>query len=496
MASNPAININPQTGFLNGSPSIIGQWVVGVCVSEYRHGVLIGTHHRDFQFNVIACPLMGVAGIIGETTTNNGAGTGYCNGFTISYQNASQGNNTSYFWDFGDPNSTTDTSYAYNPTYTFNTIGVYTVTLITNPGNPCADTTHQVFHVYPLLSPSIVTPTAQCVTNNSYQFSANGGYMGNGTFAWNFGPDANPPSASTKSVTGVHYNTAGTYSVSFTVSENGCTATDYDTIIVYPSTKAAIGNFTAVGCDPYELTFPNVSSGVSMRYEWKFSDGTTSTDQNPTHVFTPPGVYSVSLTAISSQFCMDTSKVVAVNSITVNPTPTAGFIGTPTITTIFDPDINFYNTTVVSENIVSWFYNFDDGSGSSEINPMHTYHMWGDYNVTQTVTNAFGCPNTARLLIRILPEFRFWIPNAFTPGNKDGLNDVFKPSVIGVEEYSFLIFDRWGAQIYKTNNPDEGWNGTYKNGDCTDDVYIWKCDFKNVVSKEHEYHVGHVTLVR
>lgn len=496
LASNPAININPQTGFLNGSPTTIGQWVVGVCVSEYRHGVLIGTHHRDFQFNVIACPLMGVAGIEGETTTNNGAGTGYCNGFTISYHNASQGNNTSYFWDFGDPNTTTDTSYAYNPTYTFNTIGVYTVTLITNPGNPCADTTHQVFHVYPLLSPSIVTPTAQCVTNNSYQFSANGGYTGSGTFSWVFGPDANPPSASTKSVTGVHYNTAGTYSVSFTVNENGCTATDYDTIIVYPSTKAAIGNFTAVGCDPYELTFPNVSSGVSMNYEWKFSDGTTSTDQNPTHVFTPPGVYSVSLTAISSQFCMDTSKVVAVNSITVNPTPTAGFVGTPTITTIFDPDINFYNTTVVSENIVSWFYNFDDGSGSSEINPMHTYHMWGDYNVTQTVTNAFGCPNTARLLIRILPEFRFWIPNAFTPGNKDGLNDVFKPSVIGVEEYSFLIFDRWGAQIYKTDNPDEGWNGTYKHGECTDDVYIWKCDFKNVVSKEHEYHVGHVMLVR
>lgn len=496
IASNPAININPQTGFLNGSPTTLGQWVVGVCVSEYRHGVLIGTHHRDFQFNVIACPNLGVAGIDGQTTTNNGAGTGYCNGFTISYHNSSQGNNTSYHWDFGDPNTLSDTSRAYNPTYTFGAIGVYTVTLITNPGNPCADTTHEVFQVYPLLTPSIITPTAQCLTGNSFQFSSGGGLMGTGSYTWTFGAQATPSVATTPSVSAVHFSAAGTYPVNFIVSENGCTATDGDTITVYPPTNAQIGNFEGVGCDPYSLTFPNVSSGVSMNYLWQFSDGSTSAEATPTHVFTPPGVYSVSLTAISTQYCMDTSKVISVNSITVNPTPLPGFVATPTLTTIFDPDINFYNTTIVSENIVSWFYNFDDGSaGSSEINPVHTYTIWGDYYVTQTVTNGFGCPNTATLLVRILPEFRFWVPNAFTPG-KDGLNDIFKPVVIGVDEYSFMIFDRWGTQIYITNDQLEGWDGRYKDGPCTDDVYVWKCDFRNIVSKEHEYHVGHVMLVR
>jgi gliding motility-associated-like protein len=232
-----------------------------------------------------------------------------------------------------------------------------------------------------------------------------------------------------------------------------------------------------------------------MNYLWQFSDGSTSTEATPTHVFSPPGVYSLSLTAISSQYCMDTSKVVSVNSITVNPSPVAGFVATPTLTTIFDPEINFYNTTIVTENIVSWYYNFDDGTGSSEINPFHAYQTWGDFYVTQTVTNVFGCPNTVKLLVRILPEFRFWVPNAFTP-DKDGLNDVFKPIVIGVEDYTFLIFDRWGEQIYKTQDQTEGWDGRYKNDPCTDDVYIWKCDFKNVVSKEYEHHVGHVTLVR
>ena len=57
----------------------------------------------------------------------------------------------------------------------------------------------------------------------------------------------------------------------------------------------------------------------------------------------------------------------------------------------------------------------------------------------------------------MIPEFRFWIPNAFTPGNKDNLNDVFKPIVIGVENYTFMIFDRWGERIFYSDDIYEGW---------------------------------------
>ena len=110
--------------------------------------------------------------------------------------------------------------------------------------------------------------------------------------------------------------------------------------------------------------------------------------------------------------------------------------------------------------------------------------------------NIFGCPNTAELLIKVLPEFRFWIPNAFTPGNGDDMNDVFKPKVIGVVDYTFMIFNRWGELIYKTNDTEAGWNGTFKSKPSPLDVYVWKCTFKNLVSKEFESHVGHVTIVR
>ncbi len=669
MASNPAINIDPITGFLTGVPTITGQWVVGVCVSEYRNGQLISVHHRDFQFNVINCPYVVAADIVSQTTTNNGQGTGYCNGFTISISNNSF-NGTNYHWDFGVPGTLADTSNIYNPTFTFPAPGAYTVTLYVNPNTPCGDTSTEVVQAYQLLLPDYIVPTAQCFNGNSFDFNGTGTFQGNGSFNWNFGVNATPSSATTLSVTNVTYNTPGVYPVTFTVSENGCTATVTKTIEVWQSPNASLGTFPSVGCDPVVVTFSNTSTaGTPMTYLWQFSDGTTSTAQNPTHVFTPPGVYGFSLNVSTNQNCIDTSKILAVNSITVittpiadfsyvsssgmcfnsnnfsftntsqllgpngaltwnfgsnastqfstnqvvpnvvysapglypvtliisenscsdtatktieiyqnpiasivpvsplgcdpmsveftntstsaspltyiwnfsdgttstaaspthiftppgiytytltvittnkcidtsqvvsvssitvNPSPVANFVASPLVASIFEPDIFFFNTSGTSD-IISWYYDFADGTGSTEINPSHTYGAWADYYVTQTVTNSYNCPNTVGLLIRILPEFRFWIPNAFTPGNKDNLNDVFKPIVIGVENYTFMIFNRWGEMIYKTNDTEAGWNGSFKGAASPMDVYVWKCEFRNIVSKENESRVGHVTLVR
>lgn len=666
MASNPAININPVTGLLNGNPTMLGQWVVGVCVSEYRNGQLIAVHHRDFQFNVINCPYVVTADIIAQTTTNNGQGTGYCNGFDISYHNNSY-NGTTYHWDFGDPNSTSDTSNAYNPNHTYNTPGDYTVTLIVNPG-PCSDTAQQVFHIHPLLAPQVAHQQPQCLIGNHFTFNGAGSYQGNGSFSWVFGPNATPQSANTPTVNNVSFNAPGTYTVSFTVNENGCSAFAIDTVTLYQNPVASIGNFTVSGCDPLTVTFPNLSTGgAGMNYLWQFSDGTTSTAQFPTHTFSPAGVYSVSLTVITNQQCIDTSLVsavnsitvatkvpvslnytsltgecfngnlfnfngqanfqnsgtiswlftpnmnpstyssysvsdisfpqpgtytvtfsaeeegcvnsitqlinlypntvasiktypdlgcdpmvinfqntssagslidflwtfsdgtqstltnpthtftppgvytftlsaathqncidssaiVSVNSITVNPSPIASFSATPLTTSIFDPTIYFFNLS--SPDVTTWNYNFDDGTSSAEVNPSHHYSTWGNFDVILTVTNQYDCKDTALIRIVVTPEFRFWIPNCFTPGNHDDLNDVFKPIVFGVEDYNFMIFDRWGAMIYQTHDTDAGWDGTYKGKPCQQDVYVWKCTFTNVVSKQPEDHVGHVTLLK
>ncbi len=91
-----------------------------------------------------------------------------------------------------------------------------------------------------------------------------------------------------------------------------------------------------------------------------------------------------------------------------------------------------------------------------------------------------------------------FVPNAFTPDN-DPHNDVFKPkfsNVTLIEDYIFQIFDKWGALIFETTDPKQGWNGEFKNVKCKSDVFAWKYSFKQVTSTQKENKIGHVNLVR
>jgi gliding motility-associated-like protein len=95
----------------------------------------------------------------------------------------------------------------------------------------------------------------------------------------------------------------------------------------------------------------------------------------------------------------------------------------------------------------------------------------------------------------VLPENRFFIPNTFTP-NGDGLNDLFMPAVMGVEDYRFMIFDRWGNLLFDTIDTYQGWDGRFKGNKCQEDVYVWKIAYTNVVNGEEIKVIGHVNLVR
>ncbi len=486
MSSSPAININPVTGFLNGIPNIDGQWVVGVCVKEYRAGILIGTHYRDFQFNVVTCSVTVISAMLDQIQP--------CSGYTVNFSNQSFGG-TVYHWDFGVPSLTNDTSNLTNPIYVYPDSGKYTVTLIANPGKPCSDTSTKTFFIYPLLAPTFTAPPGQCITGNSFNFTVGGSYAPYSTFSWTFGGAAATPSTSTiKNPTGITYSLPGKYPIKVTVKESVCSVIKIDTVIVNKKPNANFDPTLLKLCDPASVTFTNTSAtDVPTTYFWQYSDGGTSTLMNPTHVFTPPGVYNVTLTIITNSGCIDTSKFVVNGYVTVNPIPRAGFSFLPTETTIFDPDIYFFDESV---GATTWFYTFGDNDTSSMVNPSHHYNNYGDFTVVQTVTNGFGCPDTAVRIVHILPEFRFWIPNCFTPGKQDGLNDIFKPVLIGVKEYEFYIYDRWGECIYHTNDTEGGWDGYYGGHICQQDVYVWLINFKNVVSLRHEQHYGHVTLLK
>ena len=87
------------------------------------------------------------------------------------------------------------------------------------------------------------------------------------------------------------------------------------------------------------------------------------------------------------------------------------------------------------------------------------------------------------------------MPNTFTP-NGNGHNDVFKPVSFGVYDYTIDIYDRWGKKVFESNDPDQGWDGTYHGKKCLEDIYIYIIDFTNIVDDYPRTIQGKINLVR
>lgn len=482
LSSSPALAINPQTGIITGTPNTIGQWVVGVCVSEYRNGVLLDVNKRDFQFNVVECPNLPVASIPAQTQ--------FCSGYNINFTQNSV-NAFTYHWDFGDPGSTADTSGAIAPGWTYADSGAYTVTLIINAGTLCADTQTSVFYIYPLLDPLFVAPLVECINENSFSFSGGGAYSANAAFNWSFGANASPSGSTLQNPSNVVYNAPGTYTVTFTITENGCVKSYIDSVEVYPKPSAfyTISSGTVCELTPVQFNDSSVSDSP-LTYLWNFGNGTSSTLQNPLVVYSSAGLYNTTLFIESENGCKDTFQLQS--PVDVKPSPIAGFSLTPQITTVFDAKISVTDQSVFATTCqIFW----GDSSLSNSCDTVHTYSVPGNYSVMQVVVNDLGCRDTAYSNVIIQPEFLFWIPNAFTP-DENSLNDTFKPVIYGVRNYKFLIFDRWGNIIFQTSDTSQGWNGFYKKQLCKSDTYVYKVSFLDNVQNDFHQFIGRVTLLQ
>ena len=116
------------------------------------------------------------------------------------------------------------------------------------------------------------------------------------------------------------------------------------------------------------------------------------------------------------------------------------------------------------------------------------------YDVTLIAYNEIGCSDTAVKQIYIKPEFYFYAPNAFTPdGNR--FNNTYQISVIGAIDFEFQIFNRWGELIYQTTDQYFRWDGTYKDMQVKDDVYVYKAKVTDREKNVHTYE-GTITVLR
>ena len=150
-----------------------------------------------------------------------------------------------------------------------------------------------------------------------------------------------------------------------------------------------------------------------------------------------------------------------------------------------------------SQNATSYSWDFGDSTGvQNELNPIHNYENVGQFDLTLVASNDVGCTDTMTLTIIVREDFHMYIPNTFTP-NGTNLNEEFKPICSdenAITDYELVIYNRYGQQIYLTNQISEGWLGTFNNQECPSGVYVWKLTYTVAGTKETKS--GHVSLLR
>ncbi len=397
IASNPAIAINATTGELTLTPTQLGQYVVGICVSEFRDGVLLTTNKRDFQFNVVSCNNV-IAAIPNQTI--------FCNGYQVNFASTGSVNATNFQWDFGVTSLTTDVSNSPNPTYFYPDSGVYNIRLIAiSSTGACRDTSYSTFRVYPVLQPDFAQPDSLCLQSNSYNFNAGGAFTTDATFLWNFGSGANRASSTTRNNANIFYNTTGTKIVSLTISQYGCTETATKTMHISESPEAIIGN-PVNDCTGLTVQLQNLSTGAT-KYFWEFgvtfSLSDTSSLFQPNITYPDSATYNVRLIAINAQGCRDTIfKPTKVYHI-----PLPDFV-IPPQQCVLNNNYSFVGagTKVYPTSLFSWTFEDAIPATANVKNPSGIkFNSAGVKNVTFTV-NQKGClaSKTKQVELVSMPE--------------------------------------------------------------------------------------------
>ncbi|NOQ72126.1 MAG: PKD domain-containing protein [Crocinitomix sp.] len=283
-------------------------------------------------------------------------------------------------------------------------------------------------------------------------------------------------------------------------------------------------NMTDV-CVGEEVSFTNTSFtifGDIISNSWDFGDDATSLLEEPVHVYDEPGIYEVELTVENDSECLDslilTLEVFPNYALVIDTTICQGEMLTlPDGSTItINSDDNWEGTftsehgcdstiTVNIEVIAPFFttvtvyintgdvYNFPDGTFDTiNVDTEHTSFLQ---------TTAF-CDSTilTKIIVFDVPEppvnSSFLAPNIFTPGNDEANNLFYFPSE-GVENFSCVVNNRWGGEVFQFNSISDKWDGTNSaNGkDCPDGVYFYTYNV-TFISDDPSQGQGTVQLLR
>ncbi|XZF13264.1 PKD domain-containing protein [Chitinophagaceae bacterium MMS25-I14] len=313
-----------------------------------------------------------------------------CPNSPVQFQDSSTGTITGYTWLFGDGG----TSSQQNPSYSYNTPGTYSVSLVVS-NNGCLDTLTRTNLIVVRPPKAKFTFSVNCVTRKSVTFT-NISDSAQTSF-WDFGDGTtssatNPP---------IHtYAANGDYPVKLTVTNAtyGCTDTTTKIVHIFDLVSQFSSPDTSV-CKGLSSTFTaTVTNPYYTSYSWNFGDGTPAqTGSTITHTYAATGTYSVTLTVTDIYGC--TVALTKNNYVRVKG-PAVSFTNTPSVGCL-STVVTFTNNTTSLATVNNYTWRFGDGATLTQpgftASTQHTYIAAGTYNVTLTATDVNGCKDSATI---------------------------------------------------------------------------------------------------
>jgi gliding motility-associated-like protein len=244
-------------------------------------------------------------------------------------------------------------------------------------------------------------------------------------------------------------------------------------------------------CDVDNIQFNHPGGRGITSWDWNLDDGQRSTVQNPVGRYTLFNTKNVGL-AVSNGVCRDSTglAIVLENALTV------GF-DMQFAEECPDEPVQFTSTAAGRGLVHHW--DFADGATSTEAAPVHRFAAplrTRNYEVRYTVTDSFGCTKTASKPISIFSSCTIYVPTAFTPGG-DGRNDIFRPlNVVKVEGYEFVVYNRWGQEVFRSKDAIKGWDGTMGNIPQGTGTYVWMMRYREQNSGRQVERKGSFVLLR
>lgn len=376
-----------------------------------------------------------------------------CSPITVSFQDLSSGNPTSWLWDFGNGNTSTQA----NPSAQYSTPGNYTVKLrVTNAQG--VDSITKINFVKVFANPSAsfsAVPNVICQGGTiTFHDSTIVGSAPIENWFWSYGDG---DTLSTSNGLSIHtYDAAltGNFSVTLVVTDtNGCTSSSLQNIsIITKPTLVFTGTPLASCTTPLNVTFTNGTTGASPNaiYTWYFGDGTSLTSPNAQHNYTTGGSFTVSL-VLDDANCNDS---IAIPNYVNIASANAAFSVSDT-TPCLNSSVSFTNLSTPS--IASAYWSFGDGGTSTSINPSHAYSSTGTFTVRMSFTDATGCTDSTTLNITVLALPTITASVADSTICDHDIAAVFNASGSGITSWLWNFDD--GTPTSTLQNPSHFYNG-------------------------------------